>query len=96
MIPPDWVGVVEHFIAPVSVIVSFALGRAVKSAVNQRVLDDLSERVARNERRGDDHDKLLAQHVTLHQGYVQVQSQLLSVDRKLNAVCGKLGIDGTQ
>lgn len=95
MTPPDWVGVVEHFVGPVSVIVSFILGRAQKSAVNQRLLDELCERVAKAEKRGDDHDRLLAQHVTLHQGYVAMQGQILAVDRKLNAVCGKLGVEGT-
>lgn len=95
MTAPDWVGVVKDLVAPASVAVTYLLTRAGKTAVNQTKLEDVCIRVERAERRLDGHDKTLVEHQTLHKGYVFMQGTVQTIDRKLNAVCGKLGIDGT-
>lgn len=91
---PSWVDVVEHLGTPLSGILLYVLGRASKGGANQKALDDACGKIVEISKQLERHEAILIEHTTLHRGYVAMQKQLLSVDRKLNAVCGKLGIDG--
>ena len=95
MSAPGWVGVIESVGAPLSGVLLYVLGRASKGGANQAALDNATEMVASHELRLAKIEGLLVEHTTLLRGVVDLQRQLLSVDRKLNAVCGKLGIEGT-
>jgi hypothetical protein len=93
---PGWVSVVEALGAPMSGILLYVLGRASKGGANQRALDSVIETASEHETRIAKVEATLVEHTTLLRGMVDLQRQILSVDRKLNAVCGKLGIEGTQ
>jgi hypothetical protein len=98
MVTPGWVDALEHFAAVVAPVLTFALGKAMKGGANQVLLDQNVSRVKTLEEQLSNMALTLAEHSSLHGGYVQnnrfQQEQLLSVDRKVNLICGKLGIAG--
>lgn len=93
--PPDWFAALEHIAPFVGPFVGFILGKATKGGANQVALDGALKDIAALQAASQSNTLILAEHATLHRGYVSMQTQIGRTESMVNLICGHLGIDGT-